>query len=116
MIQWVSSRSPGKRQRDGRRRVNIALPRRRRNAIVRKPRLKHRAVTGSLQATASLLSADLPPSQSKSARTTNAIERLHEEFKLQIKTQAGLPSAENYAVLGLTCLGTPLCRSSLTSR
>jgi transposase-like protein len=47
-------------------------------------------------------------------RTTNAIERLHEEFKLQIKTQAGLPSAENYAVLGLTCLG--LCRSSLTSR
>ena len=29
----------------------------------------------------------LPPSQWKSARTTNAIERLHEEFKRRIKTQ-----------------------------
>jgi transposase-like protein len=34
----------------------------------------------------------LPPSQWKSARTTNAIERLHEEFKRQIKTQTVLPS------------------------
>ena len=31
----------------------------------------------------------LPPEQWKSARTTNAIERLHEEFKRRIKTHAG---------------------------
>ncbi len=33
----------------------------------------------------------LPNSQWKSARTTNAIERLHEEFKRRIKTQTVLP-------------------------
>src|SRR5262249_36582659 len=36
----------------------------------------------------------LPPSQWRSARTTNAIERLHEEFKRRIKTQTVLPSAD----------------------
>ena len=41
----------------------------------------------------------LPPSQWKSARTTNAIERLHEEFKRRIKTQTVLPSAETAAML-----------------
>ncbi len=41
----------------------------------------------------------LPPSQWKSARTTNAIERLHEEFKRLIKTQTVLPSAEIAAML-----------------
>ena len=41
----------------------------------------------------------LPPSQWRSARTTNAIERLHEEFKRQIKTQTVLPSAETAAML-----------------
>ena len=41
----------------------------------------------------------LPPSQWKSARTTNAIERLHEEFKRRIKTQTVLPSAETAATL-----------------
>jgi putative transposase len=35
----------------------------------------------------------------KSARTTNAIERLHEEFKRRIKTQTVLPSAETAAML-----------------
>ncbi len=34
-----------------------------------------------------------------SARTTNAIERLHEEFKRRIKTQTVLPSAETAAML-----------------
>src|SRR6059058_4311037 len=43
--------------------------------------------------------AQLPPSQWKSARTTNAIERLHEEFKRRIKTQTVLPSAETAAML-----------------
>ena len=37
--------------------------------------------------------------QWKSARTTNAIERLHEEFKRRIKTQTVLPSAETAAML-----------------
>jgi transposase-like protein len=40
----------------------------------------------------------LPPSQWKSARTTNAIERLHEEFKRRIKTQTVLPSSETAAM------------------
>ena len=41
----------------------------------------------------------LPRSQWKSARTTNAIERLHDEFKRRIKTQTVLPSAETAAML-----------------
>jgi hypothetical protein len=35
----------------------------------------------------------------RSVRTTNAIERLHEEFKRRIKTQTVLPSAETAAML-----------------
>ena len=41
----------------------------------------------------------LPPDQWRSVRTTNAIERLHEEFKRRIKTQTVLPSAETAAML-----------------
>ncbi len=41
----------------------------------------------------------MPPSQWKSARTTIAIERLHEEFKRRIKTQTVLPAAETAAML-----------------
>ena len=41
----------------------------------------------------------LRPSQWRSARTTNAIERLHEEFKRRIKTQTVLPSADTAAML-----------------
>jgi putative transposase len=41
----------------------------------------------------------LPPSQWRSARTTNAIERLHEEFKRRIKTRTVLPSADTAAML-----------------
>ena len=40
-----------------------------------------------------------PRSPWKSARTTNAIERLHEEFKRRIKTQTVLPSAETATML-----------------
>jgi transposase-like protein len=36
---------------------------------------------------------------SESIRTTNAIERLHEEFKRRIKRQTILPSAETAAML-----------------
>jgi len=41
----------------------------------------------------------LPDGQWKRVRTTNAIERLHEEFKHRIKTQTVLPSAESAAML-----------------
>ena len=41
----------------------------------------------------------LPPSQWKSIRTSNAIERLHEEFKRRIKTHTILPCAETAAML-----------------
>jgi len=73
----------------------------RRKAFVRKWRVKHRAVADSLEeAGARLFSfTRLPPEQWKSARTTNAIERLHEEFKRRIKTQTVLPSAETAAML-----------------
>ena len=37
--------------------------------------------------------------EASSARTTNAIERLHEEFKRRIKTQTVLPSADTAAML-----------------
>jgi len=73
----------------------------RRKAFIRKWHLKHRAVADSLEEAGDALFAftRLPPSQWKSARTTNAIERLHEEFKRRIKTQTVLPSAETAAML-----------------
>ncbi|HEX5507607.1 MAG TPA: IS256 family transposase [Pseudolabrys sp.] len=73
----------------------------RRKAFIRKWRLKHRAVADSLEEAGQRLFtfARLPPSQWKSARTTNAIERLHEEFKRRIKTQTVLPSADTAAML-----------------
>lgn len=73
----------------------------RRRAFLRKWRLKCRAVADSLEEAGERLFAftRLPPSQWKSARTTNAIERLHEEFKRRIKTQTVLPSAETAAML-----------------
>ena len=52
-----------------------------------------------LAARSARIRARLPPSQWRSARTTNAIERLHEEFKRRIKTQTVLPSAETAAML-----------------
>jgi putative transposase len=73
----------------------------RRRAFLRKWRLKCRAVADSLEEAGEQLFAftRLPSSQWKSARTTNAIERLHEEFKRRIKTQTVLPSAETAAML-----------------
>ena len=73
----------------------------RRKAFLRKWRLKCRAVADSLEEAGEGLFAftRLPSSQWKSARTTNAIERLHEEFKRRIKTQTVLPSAETAAML-----------------
>jgi hypothetical protein len=40
-----------------------------------------------------------PPTRSNGSRTTNPIERLHEEFKRRIKTQTALPSAETATML-----------------
>ena len=73
----------------------------RRRAFLRKWRLKCKAVSDSLEEAGDRLFTftRLPPSQWKSARTTNAIERLHEEFKRRIKTQTVLPSAETAAML-----------------
>ena len=59
----------------------------------------HRAVADSLEEAGERLFTftRLPPSQWRSLRTTNAIERLHEEFKRRIKTQTVLPSADPHA-------------------
>src|SRR5215213_7504024 len=84
--------------------IYAATPReieQRRRAFLRKWRLKCRAVADSLEEAGERLFTftRLPPSQWRSARTTNAIERLHEEFKRRIKTQTVLPSAETAAML-----------------
>src|SRR3712207_2890913 len=73
----------------------------RRRAFLRKRRLECRAVADSLEEAGDRLFSftRLHPSQWKSARTTNAIERLHEEFRRRIKTQTVLPSAETAAML-----------------
>ena len=73
----------------------------RRKALLRKWRLRCPAVATSLEEAGDRLFAFLclPPSQWKSARTTNAIERLHEEFKRLVKTQTVLPCAETAAML-----------------
>ena len=73
----------------------------RRRAFLRKWRLKCKAVAHSLEEAGDRLFTftRLPRSQWKSVRTTNAIERLHEEFKRRIKTQTVLPSAETAAML-----------------
>jgi transposase-like protein len=73
----------------------------RRRAFLRKWRLKCRAVADSLEEAGERLFTfvRLPETQWKSARTTNAVERLHEEFKRRIKTQTVLPSAETAAML-----------------
>jgi transposase-like protein len=72
-----------------------------RKAFLRKWRLKCPAVALSLEEAGDKLFtfARFPESQWKSIRTSNAIERLHEEFKRRIKTQTVLPSAETAAML-----------------
>jgi len=73
----------------------------RRKAFLRKWRLKCKPVADSLEEAGDRLFTftRLSPSQWRSARTTNAIERLHEEFKRRIKTQTVLPSADTAAML-----------------
>lgn len=72
-----------------------------RKAFLRKWRVKCRAVADSLEEGGDRLFTftRFPVCQWRSLRTTNAIERLHEEFKRRIKTQTALPSAETAAML-----------------
>jgi putative transposase len=72
-----------------------------RKAFIRKWRLKCPAVAASLEEAGDKLFTftRFPKSQWKSIRTSNAIERLHEEFKRRIKTQTVVPSAETAAML-----------------
>ena len=72
-----------------------------RKAFIRKWRVKCHAVAASLEEAGDKLFTftRFPKSQWKSIRTSNAIERLHEEFKRRIKTQTVLPSAETAAML-----------------
>lgn len=70
-------------------------------AFLRKWRLKCQAVVDSLEEAGPRLFTFLryPPEQWRSIRTTNAIERLHEEFKRRIKTQCLLPCAETACMM-----------------
>jgi putative transposase len=72
-----------------------------RKAFLTKWRLRCRPVAISLEEAGERLFTFLryPPEQWRSLRTTNAIERLHEEFKRRIKTQCLLPCAETAAML-----------------
>ena len=71
-----------------------------RRMFLAKWRLKHRPVADSLEEAGDRLFTflRLPPQQWKSARTSNAIERLHEEFKRRINTQT-LPSSTKTAAM-----------------
>lgn len=73
----------------------------RRKSFLRKWQLKCRAVADSMEEVEGRLFTfiRLLESQWKSARMTNSIERLHEEFKRHIKTQTVLSSAETAAML-----------------
>ena len=72
-----------------------------RKAFIRKWRLKCRAVADSLEEAGDKLFTFLrfPEEQWRPIRTSNAIERLHEEFKRRIKTQCMLPCAETACML-----------------
>ena len=73
----------------------------RRKAFLRKWKLKCRAVADSLEEAEDRLFTftRLDASQWKSARITNAIERLNEEFRRRIKLQTVLPRAETVPML-----------------
>jgi transposase-like protein len=72
-----------------------------RKAFLRKWHLKCRPVADSLEEAGNRLFTFLryPRQQWKSIRTTNAIERLNEEFRRRIKTQCVLPNHETVCML-----------------
>jgi putative transposase len=73
----------------------------RRKAFLAKWKRRCRPVATSLEEAGERLFTFVryPPEQWRSLRTTNAVERLHEEFKRRIKTQCLLPCAETAAML-----------------
>ena len=72
-----------------------------RKVFLAKWKLRCQPVAASLEEAGERLFTFLcyPPEQWRSLRTTNASERLHEEFKRRIKTQCLLPCAETAAML-----------------
>jgi putative transposase len=72
-----------------------------RKAFLAKWKLRCRPVADSLEEAGERRFTFLryPPEQWRSVRTTNAVERLHEEFKRRIKTQCVLACAETAAML-----------------
>lgn len=76
-----------------------------RKAFLRKWRLKCRAVAASLEEASERLFTFTrrDPSQWKSAKATNAMERLDEEFQRQIKTRTVQPCAEIVSMLVRAC-------------
>src|SRR6202023_606776 len=91
-----------------------------RKAFIRKWRLKCPAVAASLEEASDKLFTftRFPKSQWKSIRTSNAIERLHQEFKRRIKTQTVLPSAETQPCCSGLCWlqGRSQCAKSMVGR
>jgi putative transposase len=65
--------------------------------------LKRKAVADSLEEAGDKLFTftRFPPSQWKSIRTSNVIERLHEEFKWRIKRQTVLPGVVQLYLLAI---------------
>ena len=80
----------------------------RRKTFLAKWKLRYRPVATSLEEAGERLFTfgRYPPEQWRSSRTTNAIERLHEEFKRRIKTQCLLPCAETAAMLSWALLAS----------
>ncbi len=72
-----------------------------RKAFTKKWRLRCPAVAASLEEAGDELFTFLqfPPAQWKGLRTTNALERINEEFRRRTKTQASLPSEEAVLLL-----------------
>ena len=72
-----------------------------RTAFVRKWRLRSKAVIASLEEAGDELFTFLryPVSQWKALRTTNALERINEEFRRRTKTQASLPGEDAVLLL-----------------
>jgi putative transposase len=79
----------------------IAAVEQARTRFIKKWRLRCPAVVESLQEAGDDLFTFLrfPPSQWKALRTTNALERINEEFRRRTKTQASLPSQDAVLLL-----------------
>lgn len=78
-----------------------AAARRARDQFLQKWRKQCPSVAASLEEAGNQLLTffHFPASQHKSLRTTNAIERLNEEFRRRVKTQSSLPSEKSGLLL-----------------